>query len=218
MYLWFGGCCVFAAALVIGNLSGMGSYAGIFKQLASTCFIMTAWTAGARDSSYGKCILAGLCFSWWGDFFLIFSGDVYFLCGLVSFLIAHLLYLVAFVIHRVRLAWTLGSIVIIVPLIIWIMSGIYPSVGADMKIPVAVYVGVITLMVMFSVGATARSGNGFIVAGAVAFYFSDVAVARGQFLDTPFPEYVWGLPLYYLGQLLLAVSIKKFTMNNSGQE
>lgn len=211
MYLWFGGCCVFAAALVIGNLMHLGSYGGIFKQLASTCFIMTAWSAGAKETAYGKCILAGLFFSWWGDFFLIFGGDLYFLCGLVSFLTAHILYCIAFVIHGLKPAWSAGSVVVILPLILWIMSGIYPSVGADMKIPVAAYVVVITFMVMLSVGATARSRNAFIVAGAVAFYFSDVAVARGQFLDTPFPEYVWGLPLYYLGQLLLALSIKVYT-------
>lgn len=209
VYFWFAGCSVFAIALVIGNLSGMGTFAGIFKQMASTCFIMTAWTAGASKSKYGKLILTSLIFSWWGDFFLIFGGEILFLCGLVSFLIAHVLYSVSFVIHGVKWSWAIGSLLLIVPLILWIMSGIYPSVGAEMKIPVAAYVVVITLMVMLSVGTTAASQNWYIVAGAVAFYFSDVSVARGQFLDTPFPEYVWGLPLYYLGQLLLALSIKE---------
>ena len=77
MYRWFAACCVFAAALVLGQMNGMGMYAGIFKQLASTCFIMTAWTAGAKESRYGKLILVGLCFSWWGDAFLIKGGDLF---------------------------------------------------------------------------------------------------------------------------------------------
>ncbi|MFP6583472.1 MAG: lysoplasmalogenase [Candidatus Hydrogenedentota bacterium] len=213
MYKWFAACCVFAAALVLGQLNGLGMYAGIFKQIASTCFIMTAWSAGAKDSRYGKLILAGLCFSWWGDAFLIKGGDLFFLLGLVSFLTAHVLYSVAFFLHGVRWNWALGSLVVIIPLITWIMSGIFPSVGADMKIPIAAYIMVITIMVMLAVGATARSGTSSIVIGAVFFYFSDISVARGQFLDTEFPDYVWGLPLYYLGQLFLAVSITNSEQN-----
>lgn len=193
--------------MVLGSYYGDGTYSGVFKQLASSCFLMTAWSAGAKESAYGKLIFAGLCFSWWGDFFLIKGGEPFFLYGLVSFLTAHVLYCVAFFLHGVRWKWSLASVFVIVPLILWIMSGIYPSVGDDMKIPVAAYMVVISIMVILSVGATAKSGIWTILVGALCFYFSDVAVARSQFLDTGFPDYVWGLPLYFMGQLLLAISI-----------
>ena len=208
MYKWFTACCLFAGLLVIGNLQGWGMITGVFKQLASTCFILTAWSAGARESRYGKLILVGLCFSWWGDAFLIKGGDTYFLLGLVSFLIAHVLYCCAFFAYDISVKWTLTSHIAIVPLVALTMASIFPHVSDDMKIPVIAYTVVITTMVMFSVGTQGVRPNVFIVIGAIMFYFSDIAVARGQFMDTPFPEYVWGLPLYFLGQLLLAVSIR----------
>jgi uncharacterized membrane protein YhhN len=87
------------------------------------------------------------------------------------------------------------------------MSGVFSHVSDDMKIPVGIYTIVITAMVMLAVGTQGVRSNRFIVVGAVMFYFSDVSVARSQFLDTGFPYYVWGLPLYYMGQLLLALSV-----------
>ena len=43
--------------------------------------------------------------------------------------------------------------------------------------------------------------------GATLFYFSDLSVATLQFTSTAFPHYVWGLPFYYTGQLMLALSV-----------
>jgi hypothetical protein len=45
-----------------------------------------------------------------------------------------------------------------------------------------------------------------ILAGAVSFYFSDVFVARNKFINNEFRNRLVGLPLYYLGQFLLAFS------------
>ena len=105
---------------------------------------------------------------------------------------------------------TLPFTYLIIPAIVIIMSGIFPHVSNDMRIPVAVYTVVITAMVMLSVGTQGVKSNRFIVTGAVAFYFSDVAVARRQFMDTGFPDYLWGLPLYYAGQILLAISVLRY--------
>ena len=40
--------------------------------------------------------------------------------------------------------------------------------------------------------------------GAALFIVSDVAVARQTFVQAAFANRLWGLPLYYGGQLLLA--------------
>ncbi|MBN4046800.1 lysoplasmalogenase [bacterium AH-315-P07] len=209
MTKWIVGTCVFATLLIAGQYLGWGVFPGIFKQLASTCFIMTAWSAGAKESRYGKLILIGLCFSWWGDAFLIKGGETFFLLGLVSFLVAHVLYCSAFFVHGISPKWAASSLIVIVPMVVAIMSSIYPHVSADMKIPVAVYTIVITTMVMLAVGTQGVRGNRLIILGAVMFYFSDISVARGQFMDTGFPDYIWGLPLYYGGQLLLGISVQK---------
>ena len=41
---------------------------------------------------------------------------------------------------------------------------------------------------------------------AVAFYLSDVSVARDRFVAPGFGNRIWGLPLYYAAQLLFALS------------
>ena len=40
----------------------------------------------------------------------------------------------------------------------------------------------------------------------MAFFVSDLAVAREQFVSEGFVNKTWGLPLYYAAQLLFAVS------------
>ena len=64
-------------------------------------------------------------------------------------------------------------------------------------------------MVVASFSARGAGRTILIPVGAVMFYASALAVAIGQFLQPEFPNYVWGLPLYYGGQLLLALSITK---------
>jgi uncharacterized membrane protein YhhN len=44
-------------------------------------------------------------------------------------------------------------------------------------------------------------------AGAMGFYFSDLFVARERFLKKSFVNKMIGLPLYFIGQFLLAFSV-----------
>ena len=55
-----------------------------------------------------------------------------------------------------------------------------------------------------------RSGRGprrsLLGGGATAFYLSDLAVARERFVTRSFADKLWGLPLYYVAQVLIALS------------
>jgi uncharacterized membrane protein YhhN len=73
--------------------------------------------------------------------------------------------------------------------------------------PVTAYVVIISAMVAAAIGATAAGATGLILIGAIAFYVSDLAVARNRFVAPGAINRYWGLPLYYLGQLLLAWSV-----------
>jgi hypothetical protein len=44
--------------------------------------------------------------------------------------------------------------------------------------------------------------------GATLFFASDLAVARERFLARDFTNKLYGLPAYYLGQLLIAYAIR----------
>ena len=77
-----------------------------------------------------------------------------------------------------------------------------PHVEAAMRAPVVAYIGVIAIMVACAVG-TLRA---LPIAGAVAFFVSDLAVARDRFIAPGFDNRAWGLPLYYAAVTLLALS------------
>jgi uncharacterized membrane protein YhhN len=81
-----------------------------------------------------------------------------------------------------------------------------------MKGPVVGYMVVITVMVCGAssvLGASDFSLSGRLMAflGAVAFYFSDVFVARDRFMKKEFVNRLVGLPMYYAGQFLIALSL-----------
>ena len=73
-----------------------------------------------------------------------------------------------------------------------------------MKAPVLAYMVVISTMVALAVGTVVAHGNAWIVVGAVGFYLSDLSVARDRFVARGWVNRVWGLPLYFGAQLVLA--------------
>lgn len=203
---------ILAMALVGFQLSGNHGLAAIAKMLGSACFVGVAISCGGLRSAYGRLIIIGLLFSVAGDALLLPQWSAYFLYGLVSFLLAHVLYIAAFV----KVGLSRHALLRISPAVI-VMSGLAivwltPFIDSDLKLPVYVYTAVISLMVISAFGARATSL--LIPAGAALFYFSDLSVAAGRFVDTDFPNYVWGLPFYYAGQVLLALSVRSGAPEN----
>jgi uncharacterized membrane protein YhhN len=82
-------------------------------------------------------------------------------------------------------------------------------VKGGMRGAVLAYVLVISAMVVLAAGAAGASGDAAILAGAVAFYVSDLAVARERFVAHSYTNKIWGLPLYYGAQLVLALSVAR---------
>ncbi|MDH3333588.1 MAG: lysoplasmalogenase, partial [Gammaproteobacteria bacterium] len=81
-----------------------------------------------------------------------------------------------------------------------------PYTPPDLLNPVRAYVAVISLMVVFAMGTQGRGGSKLIVAGAIMFFLSDLSVASLRLVQTEYPTYSIGLPLYYAGQVCLALS------------
>jgi hypothetical protein len=59
-------------------------------------------------------------------------------------------------------------------------------------------------MVITALGARGAGASRLIVAGALMFFVSDLSVAMQRIIETDFPTFVWGLPLYYAAQLCFA--------------
>ena len=78
------------------NSRGPLHHVYIFKPLTTILILLNAVQLGRADPSlYKHAILAGLIFSLVGDVFLMLPSDR-FIAGLVSFLIAHIFYILAF--------------------------------------------------------------------------------------------------------------------------
>ncbi len=178
----------------------------LFKPLASACFIALALHSGALDSDFGRWLLTGLVLCMAGDVFLIAHHDKTFLAGLSSFLLGHLLYVVAFLQLPLNLTAMLVSLLPAILLAVFSLRWLWPHLPANMQLPVLAYIGVICSMLLMA-GSTWGSGPGLLVlVGAWGFAISDLAVARNQFVHPGFSNRLWGLPLYFGSQLLLAYS------------
>jgi uncharacterized membrane protein YhhN len=179
----------------------------IVKPLAAACFVALALWEGALERPWTTVLFVGLVFAAGGDVLLIPKSRRAFLAGLVSFLLGHVAYAVAFTMRGIDLTWTAlaGAVCVVIaaPVLRWL----WPHVEPKMRVPVAAYVVVITAMVALAIGTHGRLGDVRIVIGAVGFYLSDLAVARERFVAPGFVNRAWGLPLYFGAQLLLASTV-----------
>ena len=176
------------------------------KLVASSAFVSLAVCAGALSSRYGLLILAGLVASWLGDAFLIGMARHWFLLGLVSFLLAHVAYLAAFITAGIERRWTLGAALPVAFVAAGVLYWLQPHLPPAFVWPVRLYTIVISVMVVAAFGTRGAGATPLIVTGACLFYLSDLSVAALRFTEPPFPTYVLGLPLYYAAQLCLAFS------------
>jgi uncharacterized membrane protein YhhN len=72
------------------------------------------------------------------------------------------------------------------------------------KIAVMAYVAMMIAMASFAVAANSVPLLGV---AAILFVVSDVSVARDRFVSHDIVNKAWGLPLYYIAQLLFAASV-----------
>lgn len=162
-----------------------------------------------KESRTQKLLVLALLMSGLGDIFLAIRSSDFFVQGLGSFLIAHLLYIALF---ARAISWsqpakykTLLTAVVIIfsAIMMWVL---WPLLGA-LKAPVYLYISVITLMVICAIYSNFNSL--LVIAGALSFLFSDATIAINKFVE-PFAAaspFVW---VTYAGaQILLTLAIIK---------
>ncbi len=162
------------------------------------------------NRTYTLGVLLGLLFSLGGDIALMFMDNrKAFLLGLASFLVAHVVYTLVFTLLGQPAAWDWLSAVLLLAVGAFIFRLLLPNLGS-MKVPVIVYILVISLMVHQALTAFSSplfsSAQAWMVAiGALLFYFSDLVLALNRFC-IPFKYHRMSLSLYYGGQMLIALA------------
>lgn len=180
----------------------------VFKPLTTTLVLAMALAApGAVSRRYRAAVAAGLVFSLLGDVILILPGET-FVPGLLAFLVAHVLYLVAFTDGvRLRLrGWHTAAYAVAGG---GILASLWGGLGA-MRLPVSAYVAVILAMAAQAAGRAREMGtrgSRAAALGAALFVVSDATLAIDRFGGGLPAEAVLVMVTYVAAQLLIAASV-----------
>jgi uncharacterized membrane protein YhhN len=176
------------------------------KAVASASFVALGLLRVDGAGAVGGWIVAGLVLCAVGDLLLLGSGRSFDL-GLLSFLLGHCAYIGAFAAALPPSAWWRLAVVPLLLAAAGALRWLWPHLGRR-RLPVIAYIVAISVMVWGAV-AVVRAGvlPATVAPGAILFYLSDLAVARHRFVKAEFLNRGIGLPLYYAGQLLIAMAI-----------
>lgn len=193
----------YLAALRSGNSRALA----LLKPIPVLCMLVGLWPL---PSNYAFLIGLGLVFSLIGDLLLI--GSSWFTFGLISFLIAHLAYIAAYL--SVNADLQIG-LVLPVALYGFVMGRrLWPNTGG-MRWPVLLYIVVICVMVWRAATLVSVSGlkiepsrGWWALSGAILFALSDSLLAFDRFIrPIRYARYVIMLS-YWAGQLGIVLSVR----------
>ncbi len=166
-------------------------------------------------AALSKIVLAALFFSWLGDVLLMFQNyeQLYFLLGLISFLLAHICYVLAFTKtpKTAKSSWKPLVIATIVYLSIGFVSINYLRSGlGTMLIPVIVYSLTIILMNIMAVnrlGKVKTDSFWWVFIGAISFLVSDSILAINKFHSPIAAASFCIMATYCFGQYAIVVGV-----------
>lgn len=200
---------MFSAVLHIqAEYSGSRRRVYLFKPLTTGLILLFALLIQPPVAiTYKILIIAGIVFSIGGDVFLMLPNDR-FVYGLVSFLVAHLLYIAAFI--------SLGGFQPdIAALTLYVLYGmamlrlLWPGLD-QMKIPVLIYMVVILVMGWQALALWRLYPATWLwsaAIGAALFVISDSVLAYDRFRSSFVSARAIVLSTYFAAQTLIALSI-----------
>ncbi|MBP7585558.1 MAG: lysoplasmalogenase [Spirochaetes bacterium] len=163
--------------------------------------------AEGRYTRFSRNVIIGLAFGVAGDVYLLGTSVAsHFLPGLISFLIGHVFYIVAFSDRKAPLNRKAAIAVAVAGA--GALAVLVPSLmrrSPSLAVPVLIYAAVILVMVYFGV----TRGVAVLAAGAILFAVSDSLLAFNRFVKAV----SWLSPViwltYYAGQALITLSVKR---------
>jgi len=165
-----------------------------------------------------KVLLTALTLSWIGDIILMFAdkGELYFIAGLIAFLLSHIFYIILFskqlkiYLKKSKIIFWTGVTVIAFYLIV-VMLILVPSLG-DLKIPVFVYALTISIMLLFALKGFMnwhKPASIYLLIGAIIFVASDSILAFDKFYAPLQYSSFLIMATYLLAQYLIVIGILK---------
>jgi len=177
------------------------------KMVAASGFVCLALLRDPGASAYGSFILLGLALSWLGDLFLTYTKSASFKAGILAFLAAHVAYIFALLQKDIAGDFLSLSVLACVCLLFFSWLWLRNHLDGDFKLYVPIYLLAISTMVALALAASLSNGTWLLFLAAGSFAISDLFVARERFIMSSFSNALIGLPLYFFGQVLFALSI-----------
>lgn len=209
----------------------------IYILLISFCFEDFAWylkpfllpflfyaVVKTNEFETKRWLLLALSFSWIGDCVLMFAdkGELYFIFGLLSFLLAHIVFIVLFVkqksfnIHHKQTLYWFGFSFVLVYLF-GMLSLLIPKLG-DLKFPVGIYAMTISLMLIETLKGSFNWKNKskyLVLIGAFFFVTSDSILAINKFYTEVPNASFWIMTTYLIAQFCIVKGILIMNQENS---
>ncbi|MFY9307684.1 MAG: lysoplasmalogenase [Bacteroidia bacterium] len=202
--------------VLLANITGNLFLDIVFKPLIVISLLVYLFASGGHKEKAARLAVGGLAFSCLGDVLLIFQGrhGLFFIGGLVSFLIAHLLYIA----YYVRSSGSMpektlkGKYIYFLVILIYgttFYTVLYNNLG-DLRLPVAIYTAVLMGMNIFALNRYGRVNERsfiFVMTGALFFTLSDSLLALNKFLF-PLPlAGLWIMITYSAAQYLITEGV-----------
>jgi uncharacterized membrane protein YhhN len=205
-WLFLGAAAVAAVADWVAVQTGNKSLEYVCKPLTIILLMAVAATVDVDDGAVRGWFVAALALSMLGDVWLMLPRDL-FVPGLVSFLLAHLAFIVGLWIDGVSfLGLALGvTFAALAVLVVGgrVLRGVRAGDDPAMAVPVAVYMAVISVMVASAVGTQEPLAIG----GAALFFCSDALIAWERFVHRQGWHRLAIIVTYHLAQAGLTVSL-----------
>ncbi|NIG52202.1 lysoplasmalogenase [Chitinophaga sp. Cy-1792] len=195
------------------------TYRYVSKPLLTIILAIYAVSEGHNiRGSFRAFLLLALLFSFGGDVLLMFDhvNPLYFMLGLGSFLLAHVMYITFFL--KIRYSnlpapyCKYPFIFLHAAFLIWFILFLFPYLGA-LRIPVIIYALTISITVQSVLHAFHfkwQPEGWYCITGAVLFMISDSLIAVGKFYHPLPANGVWVMLTYGLAQLGLVYGAVKF--------
>lgn len=219
-HLWLAiACLILMAAFIIAEHRESYTVGVVLKGLASVCFVLLGFmgSRGAADARFAGFVAAGLAVGAAADVLLNLRyvykkwGTLLFAAGTVVFLIGHVLYTVA-VWPRAAVPWLF--VIIGAAVTFFIMRWIFSQIEAHGALSVVgvLYVGIVVILNCLSLSALfayASAQSFMFLVGTLIFLVSDIILILNTFGGNPqFKRRILNLSLYYLAQILIALSLQ----------
>jgi uncharacterized membrane protein YhhN len=189
-YLFFAG----LLAEITAVAAGWTAVQWVTKPLLLVLLMIWFMQSPVQQKGLRYLVLLALLLSWAGDIFLMLEPESpgWFMAGLASFLLAHLVYIAVFLRLRKRQPVPVATNYLLLAVIciytILLLMVVLPHTG-QLQIPVAIYALTIAVMVAtagHAFGTSTPAARFYCLGGAVLFILSDSMLAINRFVH-PFP-------------------------------